>query len=782
VAAKTAPASLVEATIQAALTPSLAGTAAVSGSVVQLTQGVLRSMFLIKLKTVVAAFITIAALGVGAGAVLQVAPAPRPEPLANPDQVRSELGAKNVGKAARPVPSSETEPPPQDLTWTAVAPEDRLRVMEQLAALSRDNYDKIKRWRGTYSYIVREYLTEQFVAQAFSGARPPAGKAEPLMQEFDRVLKFAIDLDSDSIYRDVETRRMRSLRIGTDEEVKIPNVGAWDHRWIITPDRYLDFSPKEKGTWAVLPNHPDAQNKRRAERLAVSEARNRAAGEVDPRGFFKFDPMNSFWTSFEMYQRVLRGDLGAERKKLFEERLTIEQAEGPGGRWYRDRLGFGNPGGPMFWATTLWSPQAGYNPVSKVTTLDKPDGKPQSKMEWRWKRYDRAYLPSTIEERIYAAPGGALSKEQVAKLTECTLNKPLGLHQFDEQGLGMVDGDLVLDHPKKVVYIIKGGEPVKLANFGEGSILKPAPPKPAPKAATAKKPSPKSAGRIYTTANLGTNDAGQPVASVVAVDPDTGEVTKVFERSPGRFRVAPDGRRLAFTSIEWWSNLTPAERMQESLWTQALAEDARPERVVPLEGTGGGVPIWSTDGKRMLLSLSTHDDARKQWDHETFRINADGSAKERLKLPTEFTVQDWSPDGAWVVTASTRNAKIGWQLYIMRPDGSDSRQITEGGNPFYARFSPDGQHLLYTDGPWKMTERQGIWIMDFDGKNRRRILASGKGTASACWSPDGTRIAVAIQGAEPTDHGRFEVVNLDGTHRTLLTMPGRDVADMPDWR
>jgi hypothetical protein len=99
-------------------------------------------------------------------------------------------------------------------------------------------------------------------------------------------------------------------------------------------------------------------------------------------------------------------------------------------------------------------------------------------MEWRWKRFDRAYLPSTIEERIYGAPGGVPFKEQVVKLTECTLNRPLGLHQFDEQALGLVNGDLVIDHPERVVYTVKGGEPVKLANFGEGSILKPPPPKP----------------------------------------------------------------------------------------------------------------------------------------------------------------------------------------------------------------------------------------------------------------------------------------------------------------
>jgi hypothetical protein len=59
------------------------------------------------------------------------------------------------------------------------------------------------------------------------------------------------------------------------------------------------------------------------------------------------------------------------------------------------------------------------------------------------------------------------------------VNRFLGLHQFDEPGLGMSDGDQVLNHLERVAYIIKGGEPVKLANFADGSVLRPARAKPA---------------------------------------------------------------------------------------------------------------------------------------------------------------------------------------------------------------------------------------------------------------------------------------------------------------
>ena len=94
------------------------------------------------------------------------------------------------------------------------------------------------------------------------------------------------------------------------------------------------------------------------------------------------------------------------------------------------------------------------------------------------------------------------------------------------------DDDLVLNHLERVAYIIKGGEPVKLANFGEGSILRPARREIGAGPAEAR-PRPQPAGRIYTMASLSTNDAGQPISSVVAVDPESGEVKKVFDELSG---------------------------------------------------------------------------------------------------------------------------------------------------------------------------------------------------------------------------------------------------------
>jgi Tol biopolymer transport system component len=279
-------------------------------------------------------------------------------------------------------------------------------------------------------------------------------------------------------------------------------------------------------------------------------------------------------------------------------------------------------------------------------------------------------------------------------------------------------------------------------------------------------------GKIFTTANLAANGGGG-TTSVIAIDPGTGEQSTVLEGCESRPRVSPDGRTLAFTR-------------DDAVWTRSVAGGDEPRRVLELEGaTGGSPPVWSPDGKQIVVSLGSHSKDNGPWVFKTVRVNADGTGRTELKVPPEDGVHDWSPDGRWFVTASSRRARIGWELYVMHPDGTGVRQITEGGNPFYTRFSPDGRLVLYTDGTTE--ERRGVWVVGLDGKGKRKVCATKKDTVvSACFSPDGTRVAVAFrffnipQGR--ADKSMIEVMDLDGKQDALFELPEGSAADMPDWR
>ena len=122
----------------------------------------------------------------------------------------------------------------------------------------------------------------------------------------------------------------------------------------------------------------------------------------------------------------------------------------------------------------------------------------------------------------------------------------------------------------------------------------------------------------------------------------------------------------------------------------------------------------------------------------------------------------------------------------MRPDGTDQRRITEKGNPFYARFSPDGRRVLYTDGA--LQDQSGIWVVDADGTKPRRVLpVESKMLASACWSPDGKQIAVVsgAHGGARDASGRFQafrvLVTSTAPGRVEFLIPNED-ARYADWR
>ena len=206
--------------------------------------------------------------------MLQEATAPRLQP--NLDQVRAEPGARGAGGAGQRTALPETGPPPQDLTWTDVAPAEKLRVIEQLAAQSRGNYEKIKTWRGVYAYVLRQRLDEPFVAQLLAGAQLtarggwPIAKAEPLMQEFDSVLTFAFDAGSNSLYRDIETSR-----------IAIPQ----GRRGGLVPRRRLgrdDLQPQREDRLAALPHAPRRHESTPGHRGRESILRAILAGQPAP--------------------------------------------------------------------------------------------------------------------------------------------------------------------------------------------------------------------------------------------------------------------------------------------------------------------------------------------------------------------------------------------------------------------------------------------------------------------------------------------------------------------
>jgi Tol biopolymer transport system component len=240
---------------------------------------------------------------------------------------------------------------------------------------------------------------------------------------------------------------------------------------------------------------------------------------------------------------------------------------------------------------------------------------------------------------------------------------------------------------------------------------------------------------------------------------------------PDNGRVSPDRQTLVFSE-------------NQETWICDTHGTKLPRRISDKIGE----LIWSPDGKRLVATKEEWPN-RSHMKAETWRIDADGSNPVRLPIPDTDAVQDWSPDGQWFVTLSDRHPPHGrgYQLYVMKTDGSQQRRLTEGGLNCNARFSPDGRKILYIHQTRK--EGNSIWVVDADGTNAREIVKSGPdhprgqfGVAtldSAFWSPDGKQIAmvlldwkkgmVLMRDAEQANF-RIEIMDVDGKNRRELKL------------
>jgi Tol biopolymer transport system component len=306
---------------------------------------------------------------------------------------------------------------------------------------------------------------------------------------------------------------------------------------------------------------------------------------------------------------------------------------------------------------------------------------------------------------------------------------------------------------------------------------------------------PERRGKIVLYADFLDEDP-QSSRGIHVVDPATGTWTKVAALPPGNgvvsmhyLRVSPDGTEVAFNEYQQAkdrSHVFPA-----SVWLRGLRPVDGPRKISDI----GGRPIWSPDGKRLLLAgpIGGHVPV-KPGRYATWRVNVDGSQPARLPIAESDEVEDWSPDGRWLAAvAPALNGGAGLDIVLIHPEGTDRRRLTASGSNLSPRFSPDGRRIAY------VTSTEGgkeIWVVNIDGSHRRRIYA-GQGDSfieRVAWSPDGNHLAAIlltwsrdekggrVMGGKTLGSPRLCILNLDDENVQIISHPPAAVLGVPDWR
>jgi Tol biopolymer transport system component len=201
-------------------------------------------------------------------------------------------------------------------------------------------------------------------------------------------------------------------------------------------------------------------------------------------------------------------------------------------------------------------------------------------------------------------------------------------------------------------------------------------------------------------------------------------------------------------------------------------------------------PSLSADGKWIVFTSERDGSA------DLYRVKADGTSLERLTDDPAYDDQaTFSPDGREIIFVSTRDGGRS-NLWILNVATHKTRRLTKGvWGDFRPAFSPDGKWIAFTSdrgtpyqaatGHWEQAQLIDVYLMRPDGSGLRRLTQPGGYCGSPKWSRDGQRLAAYCMSAlesftnRPSfPSGKSRLVSIDVATGTMTDLPGSPGVNM----
>jgi TolB protein len=155
------------------------------------------------------------------------------------------------------------------------------------------------------------------------------------------------------------------------------------------------------------------------------------------------------------------------------------------------------------------------------------------------------------------------------------------------------------------------------------------------------------------------------------------------------------------------------------------------------DGVNNGFPGWSPDGKQIVY---------KHGKQLVIRTLADGKVTPLTDGAHYANFPQWQPHGNVILFTSDCDGRF--ELYTIRPDGSDLKRLTNvPGSSAHSSWSPDGRWIVFSSGRKGFKDEMAlyervpqpygeIFAMRADGSDVRQLTDNKWEDASAGWAPE----------------------------------------------
>jgi len=206
---------------------------------------------------------------------------------------------------------------------------------------------------------------------------------------------------------------------------------------------------------------------------------------------------------------------------------------------------------------------------------------------------------------------------------------------------------------------------------------------------------------------------------------------------------------------------------ETSIYIQEL--DRHFDRSVPNQTGNEYTPAWSPNGFDFAFA------SNREGQFKIFITSLNGTVRRLTDFPANNPA--WSPDGKWIAfEAPNFDDDDNMEIYMMRADGSDVRNVTQHGSLDYnPTWSPDGMQMAFLS---RRDGNQSIYIQDLNTGNVRRLTTFD--SDQPAWSPDGTRIAF-VSSVDAFD-GQPDIFTIDIDGSNLQNLSRHSAPDYnPSW-